>query len=96
MFRGFSCLPRSDGVNGNISRFEFYTSNDGKAWGSPVAQGFLSRDAKEKIVVFSKPLKARFIRLVALEGFNGQKWASLAELTLIPPDEPLAPLAKHR
>jgi hypothetical protein len=83
-FAGFSYVPRQDGVNGYVARYEFYASNDKSNWGEPVAKGTFARDAKVKSVTFGKPVKARYIRLVALQGFEGQKWASMAELKLIP------------
>lgn len=37
---GFTSLPRQDGSgNGRIKGYEFYWSDDGVTWGSPVAQG---------------------------------------------------------
>lgn len=83
-FAGFSYVPRSDGVNGYVAQCEFYASNDREHWGVPVAKASFARDARVKTVMFDKPVKARFIRFVALRGFAGQKWASMAELQLIP------------
>jgi hypothetical protein len=83
-FAGFSYVPRQDGVNGYVARYEFYASNDKSNWGEPVARGTFARDAKVKSVPFDKAVKARYIRFVALKGFDGQKWASIAELKLIP------------
>ncbi len=83
-FKGFACQPRSDGVNGYIARYEFYVSEDGETWGAPVSAGSFARNGKEKTVLFDKPVTARHVRLVALKGFAGQKWASLAELKLLP------------
>jgi len=83
-FAGFSYVPRADGVNGYVAKYEFYTSNDKSNWGEPVARGVFARDANVKSVRFSQPIQARFIRFVALQGFEGQKWASMAELKLIP------------
>lgn len=83
-FAGFSYVPRQDGVNGYVAKYEFYASDDKSKWGEPVAKGTFARDAKEKPVKFDKPIKARYIRFVALKGFEGQKWASMAELKLIP------------
>lgn len=40
---GLRYLPRQDGsTNGTIAQFRFYLSNDGVAWGSPVASGDFS------------------------------------------------------
>jgi hypothetical protein len=83
-FAGFKYVPRSDGVNGYVAQCEFYAGNDRDHWGEPVARSVFARDARVKTVMFDKPVKARFIRFVALRGFAGQKWASMAELQLIP------------
>jgi len=36
---GFSYLPRQTGVNGRVKAWEFYVSDDGVAWGTPVKSG---------------------------------------------------------
>jgi hypothetical protein len=87
-FAGIRCVPRSDGVNGYVAQCEFYASNDPKNWGEPVARATFSRDAKVKTVMFDKSARAKFIRFVAVRGFAGQKWASMAELQLIPVSKP--------
>ena len=82
-FKGFVYHPRKDGVNGYIAEYEFYVSDDGVTWNSAIAKGkFLKSDQAQK-VKFDQEQKARFIRFVAVQGFNGQKWASMAELELI-------------
>jgi len=80
--KGFVYHPRKDGRNGWISEYAFYVSNDGKNWGEPVATGKLLPSDQPQPVLFSAPQRAKFIRFVALKGFNQQKWASMAELEL--------------
>jgi F5/8 type C domain len=47
---GFSYLPRQNNVNGRIKGWEFYASNDGKAWGSALKTGsFPSGTALQKV-----------------------------------------------
>lgn len=82
-FSGFVYHPRKDGVNGYIAEFEFFVSSDGIHWGTPVTTGKFSKTDQAQTVIFSNKQKAKFIRFVALKGFNGQKWASMAELELI-------------
>ncbi len=82
-FKGFTYIPRKDGTNGMVAQYEFYISNDGKNWGNPVSKGTFARNSKNKDVVFEKVQDARFIRFVALKGFDNQKWTSMAELKLI-------------
>ncbi len=83
-FKGFRYVPRSDGVNGYVATYEFYISMDGQNWNPCLAQGRFPRNAKTKEVLFVQPVQAGYIRFVALNGFEGQKWASMAELELIP------------
>ena len=81
--RGVAVLPRQNGTNGWIRRCEIYLSEDGKQWGTPVATGEFSQDKERKILDFGKPHSARFLKLVALEGFDDQPWATVAELDVV-------------
>ena len=56
---------------------------DGKTWQKTIPQGTFVNDAKEKRVVFDRPVKARYIRFTALSEQNGQDFASGAELTIL-------------
>jgi hypothetical protein len=81
---GFTVLPRQDGnPNGWIKDYAFYVADDATDWGEAVARGSFTNDAKLKTVWFEKPCTGRFIRLVALAGFDTGPWASLAELDLL-------------
>ena len=80
---GFSYLPRQDGVNGRVAKYEFYTSMDGKEWGEPVATGQFKRTSELTKVYFSKPAECRYIRFRALSEQQGQMWASVAELDVL-------------
>jgi hypothetical protein len=82
--RGFKLLPRQDGISGGwISKVELFVSNDGKDWNQPVATAALPQGKDEKRIDLDKVYHARFIRLVALKGFAGQEFASLAEIGVI-------------
>ncbi len=76
-------LPRQDMSNGWISKYEVFASDDGKAWGKAVVAGELPRVRSKQKIEFSKPMRAKFIRFVALVGVDGQKFASIAELDVI-------------
>jgi len=78
----FSYLPRQTGnTNGNIKEYEFYVSENGENWGTPVAQGFWPNTRDEKFISF--PAKTgRFVKLKALQEANGQKWTSAAEISV--------------
>lgn len=94
---GFRYLPRQDTLNiGNITRYRFYVSKDGKKWGSPVASGTFDGTNGEKEVRFT-PKKGRFIRLIALGDAGGSVHSNVAELNLLAaPAANRAPVAKGR
>ena len=84
VIKGFTYLARQDGsLNGCIKDYEIYVSNDNKAWGEPVAKGSFEKTAKLQKVMFGKPVKARYVRLRALNEQSGQDYASGAEFTLV-------------
>lgn len=84
VINGFTYLARQDGsLNGCIKDYEIYVSNDNKTWGEPVAKGSFEKTAKLQKVMFGKPVKARYVRLRALNEQSGQDYASGAEFTLV-------------
>ena len=84
VIKGFTYLARQDGsLNGCIKDYEIYVSNDNKTWGEPVAKGSFEKIAKLQKVMFGKPVKARYVRLRALNEQSGQDYASGAEFTLV-------------
>ena len=84
VIKGFTYLARQDGsLNGCIKDYEIYVSNDNKTWGEPVAKGSFEKTAKLQKVMFGKPVKARYVRLRALNEQSGQDYASGAEYTLV-------------
>ena len=58
-------------------------SQDGKNWGEPIRKGTFANNAEEKKVIFTQPVKARYIRFTALSEQNGQDFASGAEITIL-------------
>ena len=84
VIKGFTYLARQDGsLNGCIKDYEIYVSNDNKNWGNPILKGKFDKNAKLQKVMFGKPVKARYVRLRALNEQNGQDYASGAEFTLV-------------
>ena len=83
LMKGFSMQPRTSGQNGWIKDYEIYVSQDGKNWGEPICKGTFPKNAELKKVMFDKPVKARYIRLRALNEQNGEDFASGAEFNLI-------------
>jgi beta-galactosidase len=74
-------LPRQgENSNGRIKDYEIYVSEDGKAWGEPVAKGTWQNSGNEQIAKFKTPVKGRHLKLVALSEASGQKFATIAEL----------------
>jgi beta-galactosidase len=81
--KGFTYLPRQDMSNGWINKYEVYVSTDGQNWGEPSAIGNFEPNRNKKKVLFDKITEGRFFRFVALSGFDGQIFASAAEIDLI-------------
>lgn len=79
-FSGLLCTPRQDSdVNGVIRNFLFFTSKDGKDWGSPVAGGWMTWQSE---IAFNE-VTARYIRLVAYSEFGNNAYTSIAEIDLL-------------
>ena len=86
--RGLSYLPRQDMRNGWISDYEVYVSDDPANWGKAVHRGTFPRNNSRSTISFAKPASGRYVRIVALKGFDGQKFAAIAELDVIPAEKP--------
>jgi len=80
---GFTFLPRQDMSNGWIDKYQVYVSADGQNWGEPATTGNFEPNRNKKKVLFDKSREGRFLRFVALSGFDGQIFASAAEIDLI-------------
>jgi alpha-L-fucosidase len=84
---GFTYLPRSDGsTRGIVDQYEFYVSADGQTWAAPVAKGEfgnIQANPIQQVVPFAQPVKARFVKFVALHSADGNH-VSVAELGLLP------------
>jgi len=81
--RGFTYLPRQDMTNGWIDKYQVYISSDGQDWGDPAVTGRFERNRTENKILFSEARTGRFFRFVALSGFDGQAFTSVAEIDLI-------------
>ncbi len=81
LMKGFTLLPRQSGTNGWVKDYEIYVSQDGKNWGDPIHKGAFAANAELKRVMFTKPVKARYIRFRALNEQYGQDYASGAEFS---------------
>jgi hypothetical protein len=82
--QGYILQPRSDGITGGwVARASISVSDDGIHWSPPVSTDSFPRNKAEKRVIFTTPVRARYVRLAALEGFAGQGFASVAEFRVI-------------
>ncbi|MGL4518747.1 MAG: glycoside hydrolase family 2 TIM barrel-domain containing protein [Phocaeicola sp.] len=81
--KGFTFLPRQTGTNGRIKEYAIQVSQDGKEWGEPIHTGLFENNAALKQVLFAQPVKARYIRFVALSSQNQQDFASAAEISIL-------------
>ena len=68
--KGFTYLPRQNSSNGNIKDYQLQVSNDGKNWGEIIVKGSFENNQEEKRVMFTKPVKARYVRFTALSSQN--------------------------
>ncbi|MEU1406679.1 discoidin domain-containing protein [Streptomyces sp. NPDC005728] len=84
--------PRQDGSpNGRIGEYTISLSDDGMAWGKPVATGTLADDATTKTLRFASA-RARYVRLTATsEAGDRGPWTSAAEINLL--GDPGAPVS---
>lgn len=77
----FTYLPRQDGSNGRIKKYELYFSKDGIIWDAPVT-GEFSNTSSLQTVHLSPTKIARYFKFVAVSEVNGNKWASVAEFNI--------------
>jgi hypothetical protein len=85
--KGLNYTPRQDMSNGWISEYQVFVSSDGKNWGRPYAAGSFQKGRSDTNVLFEKARTGKFVRFVALSGFDGKPFTSIAELNIIPASE---------
>ena len=81
--KGFTYTARSGSRNGRVKDYEIFVSTDGKTWGNPVAKGSLRDTEEVQRIVFSTPVKGRYLRFRALNSQDGQDFASAAEMSIL-------------
>lgn len=85
--KGLSYATWSGGNgNGQIEKYEVYTSDDGENWGDPIVTGDLeTRLANEQPVPFPEDTTSRFIKFLATESFSldGRSLASIGKLDVV-------------
>ncbi len=72
-------VPRQDMGNGRLQNYSFYLSNDLNSDGAAVSSGNFQGTSTEQVVTLPSVTKARYLKLVAGAGLNGN-FASVAEL----------------
>jgi beta-galactosidase len=71
---------RKENHNGNVRDYEIYLSDNAQEWGSPAAKGRFRKNAEEETIRLPQPVKARYLKFVALSEQSGQPFATVAEL----------------
>ena len=80
---GFTQLPRQGQSNGRIRHYKFYAGTNADNWGDSVTQGTFANTNELQTVRFDAPIKARFIKLVALDEWSNQYYTTIAELDVM-------------
>jgi beta-galactosidase len=80
---GLAMKNRGDNCNnGFIKKYRVSVSADGAKW-TVVAEGKWQNTPNEQRMVFDKPVKASYIMLTGLSGWNSNALASIAELGVL-------------
>jgi hypothetical protein len=78
---GVNILPRQDGnLDGNIGRYEIYTSNDSTKW-NMIQSGSLENNRLEKNIKFLNV--CRFLKLKVLSEAAGNKNTNISEINVL-------------
>ena len=79
--KAFTYLSRQDGnQNGMVKQYEFYLSEDGTTWGSPVVSGQFKNTTALQTATLATPTAGRYLKFVAKSEINGNAWTSAAEI----------------
>ncbi|MCD8298986.1 MAG: discoidin domain-containing protein [Opitutae bacterium] len=86
-FSGFILTPRMDTTSGLILSYVFSVSDDGVNW-REIKRGnftyhYIRKDPAEQRIDFDTPVEARYFKLDALKPVRPEKFASIAEISLI-------------
>jgi hypothetical protein len=71
VLEGFRYLPRQDQANGRIGNYAIEVSRDGESWIAWHQPGTFPAGDEQQTVTFQKPVTARFLRLIVLDGHGG-------------------------
>ncbi|HEX7297223.1 MAG TPA: discoidin domain-containing protein, partial [Pyrinomonadaceae bacterium] len=86
-FSGVVLMPRQNHREheGEIRDYVIGVSDDGNVWNN-IHQGELVSSFEPKKIQFTRPATAKYLKLISLSGFGGDKMTSLAEIAIIPAD----------
>ncbi len=79
---GFRVLTRVPSNGIMTSYYEFFVSEDGVAWGEPVASGEFPQDFNEHEVLFPR-VAGQYVRITPLGEHNNRNFIILAELNVL-------------
>lgn len=82
---GVTVHGRSDGnTNGHIVKYRVFVSQDGKTWGSAVAEGELKQpQSTEQRVEFGRVVDGRYVKFEALSEVQNRAYATIAEFGVL-------------
>lgn len=79
---GFRYLARQDSSNGRVGRYEFFVSQDGQQW-MRAASGNFENITTWQESFLEQPMRARYIRLKALNEHGESYYTTVAELDVM-------------
>jgi beta-galactosidase len=85
--KGMTYLPRQNMDNGRIAECEIYCGTEPNAWAAPAAKVSWPNTDQLQTVNFEPPVKARYLKVVALSEVNHKPFASIAELDVLTDDK---------
>jgi hypothetical protein len=80
VLRGFNYTPRQDMDRGRIASYSVEVSTDGQKWLPWVKTASFPNTTNRQSVIFDKPIKVRYLRLVALSDYGRANQAAVAEI----------------
>jgi hypothetical protein len=85
--KGITYLPRQNMAAGRIAECEIYCSSEPNSWAAPTTRVKWPNTDQLQIVRFDQPVKARYLKVVALSEVNRNPYASIAELDILTDDK---------
>ena len=83
----FRAMPRQSGAqNGIPKQFQVFLSDSLKDWGAPAASGEFARSVSPIQIKFNRPKRGRYLRFLALSGYD--QFCVLSEIGLARPIGP--------